>query len=278
MKTIFFVFALSILSLQINASEPCKSEEQAMNECCETRKATQLTRTSRLETNVGHNCTLSVYSTKADTSFRRFGFAGDGQLSVFIQPGGNSQKQNSSQSYLIYPFGELPISKVESDGTLTVKTGSGQKIVFDPRTATPTSIEGCQIEVRPNITLQDSGFKIKSCEKHLVIETKVEVGGEYIAYPDKSLTIKDPKGHSCEVKNSDLYNYEKSGKSVHDRAGRFFTFAMKFKKNEDMAKSLKKLCPRLDVSMLKDKSPSPVNNSAEEKRVLDILEGKNSVK
>lgn len=129
--------------------------------------------------------------------------------------------------------------------------------------------------VSPKFSLQESGIKIQSCKKHLVAETPVEVGGEYIAYPDKALTLRDPAQNTCRLKNSDLYEYKKDGPSYKDKRGRHFTFKLKFRTNAEMGDKLGKLCPGLDVSMLKTeqrKAPRKTDPT-DEKRARDILEG-----
>lgn len=253
----------------------CKSDEQAQFECCELLKTKNQTKFSRLATLDKSVCTMSVFSGDSDSSFRRFGFASDGQVSVFLQPGGNRQKSNSSQSFLIFPFGEIPNGQFVGDEKLQVSSGSGQKWTFNTQTALPSALEGCNLTVSAKFSLQDSGVKIQSCKKHLVAETPVEAGGEHIAYPDKTLTLRDPANQTCTLKNSDLYDYKKTGTSYKDRRGRHFTFKIKFRTNAEMGEKLGRMCPGLDVSMLKAeqrKAPRKTDPT-EEKRARDILEG-----
>ena len=96
-----------------------------------------------------------------------------------------------------------------------------------------------------------------------MIETPVEVGGEYIAYPDKILTVRDPGQKSCQIKNSDLYEYKMSGKSVKDKLGRYFSMKLKYKSNQEMGLKLKQLCPNLDVSMLLRENSSSSHQPAQ---------------
>lgn len=269
------IFGFLIFCSGAAYGESCKSDDQAQHECCELFKTKNQTKFSRLATLDKSVCTMSVFAGDSNSSFRRFGFASDGQVSVFLQPGGNKQKSNSSQSFLIFPFGEIPSGQFGADEKLQVNSGSGQKWTFNTQTALPSALEGCSLTVSPKFSLQESGVKIQSCKKHLVAETPVEAGGEYIAYPDKPLTLRDPAQNTCRLKNSDLYEYKKNGSSFKDKLGRHFTFKLKFRTNGEMGEKLGKLCPGLDVSMLKTeprKAPRKTD-PAEEKSARDILEG-----
>lgn len=273
MKTISLLVVL-VFSGHVFANN-CKSDEQAALECCEFIKSMNHTKTNRLQTFDKSVCTLSVYHRDSDTSYRRFGFGSDGQVSIFMQPGGNKQKTNSSQSYLIFPFGEYPTAKYNADEKLHVRSGSGQQWTFNTQNSLPVAIDGCNISVSSKFSLQDSGVKIKSCKQHLVIETPVDVGGEYIAYADKALTVSDPSQKTCQIKNSDLYEYKKDKGSYKDPRGRYYNIKMKYKSNRELGMRLQKICPNLDVSMLfkENSSGSRKIDPAEEKRARDILEG-----
>lgn len=267
-----FILILTLFFSNFVFAENCTTEEQADYMCCEFNKIKNHSQSTRLATFDKSVCTLSVYGDNPNQSYRRFGFGSDGQVSVFMQPGGNSQKLNSSMSFLLFPFGELPTADYKEDGKIKIKSGSGQNWSFNSQTALPTALSGCDLQVSPKFSLQDSGVKIKSCKNHLVIETPAEVGGEYIAYPDKSLTIRDPKGKSCQVKNSDLYNHIKKPNSQYkDKLGRYYDVKLKYKTNKELADNLKKLCPSLDVSVL---STTQIHDPADTKRAYDALNGK----
>ena len=274
MKKIIILALLLSSGFAVGAT--CKSDGQAETECCELLKSKNQTTFSRLATLDKSVCTMSVYAGDSNSSFRRFGFASDGQISIFMQPGGNRQKGNSSQSFLIFPSGEIPMGRYEGDEKLQVRSGSGQKWTFNTQTALPSALEGCSLTVSPKFSLQDSGVRIQNCKKHLVIETPVEVGGEYIAYPDKPLTMRDPAQNTCRLKNSDIYSYKKDGTNYKDKLGRHFTLKLKYKSNAEMAQKFKILCPRLDVSMLlvePAKAPRKIDPT-DEKRARDILDGR----
>lgn len=270
---VLIIFLLCILHSIVNA-ENCRSDEQIESQCCEFFKSMNNTKATRIQTFDKTVCTMSVYHRDSSASFRRFGFASDGQVSVFMQPGGNKQKTNSSQSFLIFPFGEIPSVKYNSDERLKVNSGSGQSWSFNTQSGLPVALEACDIKISSKFSLQDSGFKINSCKRHLIIETPVEVGGEYIAYPDKTLIVKDPEGKNCKIKNSDLYSYRTTGKSYKDKLGRHFDFKLRYRSNYEMGQNLKKICPELNVSMLLNTKIS--NSSKEESRARDILEGRSA--
>lgn len=141
---------------------------------------------------------------------------------------------------------------------------------INPKTATPISVTGCEIAVSPSFSQTDSGVRIKSCEKHLVMETRVEAGGEWIAYPEKTSVIKDPKGIQCEIKHRDLFTFKEG---FQDKKGRSFEQNYKFKNNKDLGQMLKAKCPSLDISML-NSAPAENRVRSEEQRALDLLEGR----
>lgn len=275
MRTIgfFFIFIPFFSNTTVFAInyEKCKSAQQTELGCCEfTENFMSSTQVARIQTRDKDVCTLKVSNSDTKRSFRRFGFASDGQVSIFIQPGGNNQKNNSMQSYLIFPFGENPNVKDGDDKKFYVKSGSGQTWVFDKMTSLPTSLEGCKVNVNSKFSLTNSGVKIELCKKHLVISTPVEIGGEYIAYPDKSLTVIDPAGESCQIKNSDLYKYGRA----KDKRGRHHDAKMKFKSNDDLGIFLGNICPRLNVSMmLKASASSNLNAGPTVKRSTSSASG-----
>lgn len=277
MRTPAIAFFLTLFLTTAAWANSCKSDDQANSECCDFFKSKNHTKTSRISTLDQSVCTVSVYNGNSDTSYRRFGFASDGQVSIFMQPGGNKQKLNSSQSYLIFPFGEIPVVKYNADEKLNIKSGSGQLWTFNTQNSLPIALEGCKLSVSPNFSLRDSGIKIQSCENHLVIETPVEVGGEYIAYPEKTLTVRDPNLKSCRIKNSDIYEYKKTGSSFRDKLGRYFNMKVKFKSNREMGLKLKKICPHLDVSMMlatTSNSAKPADTAGDTNK-RNALEGQN---
>ncbi len=261
---VFAVLLISVLSsvliLTKASAQACDPTDK--NQCCSFNLVKNQTKTSRIQA-LDQTCSLSVVSQQTTRSFRRFGFASDGQVSVFMQPGGNSQRANATQSFLIYPFDENPTYEAGSGNNFSIDSGSGLKWTFDSATSLPVSLESCSLSVSPTFTLHDSGVNINSCPGHLVIETPVEVGGEYIAYPNRKMTIRDPQGHTCEIDNSDLYRYiEKSENNTHDRAGRYYNIKLKYSTNRELGQQLHRICPRLDVSMLTKVRP-PFNLNVE---------------
>lgn len=232
------------------------------NQCCPFVEMQGQANVSRIPTLDG-SCTLSVVDQNSRHSFRRFGFGSDGQVSVFMQPGGDAQRAAATQSFLIYPFGENPTAEPQSGGRFAVNSGSGQRWIFDTQTALPVSLSNCRITVSPTFTLANSGVNISSCARHLVIQTPVEAGGEYIAHEDGMLTVRDPAGTSCQVHSTDLYRYIRKGPSnTQDRQHRFYNIQLKYRSNGEMAQQLRRLCPRLDVSMLTSGSASEPTSPA----------------
>jgi len=264
-------------SLQWVYAEQCKTDLQTQNECCEIIKTNQLTKIYRFEAN-DKKCTLSIYNSDMTKSYRRFVFGEDGRITIIIEPNGNESKANSTQSYFLFPLGKRVYPYFDSKGNMTIQSGSGQNWKINSSMSTPVSVEDCQVDVSSKFSLHESGFKIKSCEKHLLIETKVEVGGDYIAYPDKTLIVRDPRGQTCEIKNSDLYTYEKKGKErkeYMDSKGRYHNQTFRYTTNKELGVALKKICPNIDVSMLLKTEPAPRKiDPEEEKKALDILEGR----
>lgn len=243
----FFVLAAVLGGTSAQAAS-CNPTDRT--QCCtivQSQKQTNITRIQALD----QSCTMSVVAQQSNRSFRRFGFGSDGQFSVFLQPGGNSQRASATQSFLIYPFGQNPTVESGSGNRFTVNSGSGQRWTFDALTSTPVSVNDCTLNVNPNFTLHNSGVSLSSCTGHIVIETPVEVGGEYIAYPDGHLTVHGLRGQTCQIANSDLYRYIQKGTSnTKDRAGRYYNIQLKYRSNREMAQALHRLCPQLDVSVL----------------------------
>ncbi len=263
MIPLFVLFSI-FQSGQPAKAERCQSGEPSSLNCCEFSSGTQMTRFSRLQSLDGV-CMLSVRSSNSDVDFRSFTFGSDGKFFIFMQPGGNSKKQNSSQSFVFFPNGDIPNSKIQSQNSIVVNSGTGMNWKFDPATALPTSADDCSISIQKKFSLMDSGVQIKNCQNHLVLESKAEVGGDWLSYPEKTSIMRDPKGNSCELKHSDLYHFPDNRK---DRLGRHFTSKYKFKNNEDLGRMLKSRCPQLDLTVLKANK-----NAAEEKRAREILEG-----
>lgn len=243
-----------------NASGACDPADK--NQCCDFVQTRSQLSVSRMLTFDQGACTLSVYYQQSGSRFRRIGFGSDGQVSVFMQVEGSS-RSNATQSFLIYPFGENPTLNAGSSNQLEIDTGSGQKWTFNTQTRMPTDIDSCAITASPSFSTSSSGVSISQCENHLVVTTPVEVGGEYIAYPDKPLTITDPKGKTCAISTSDLYEYINKGpNNTKDRAGRYYNIKLKYRSNAEMARALRQKCPNIDTSVLSPARP-PLNINLE---------------
>ena len=248
MKTLSILFIL--FSFNCSFAQYCTSDVQAATECCVLVKSVHQTNIQRIPSADNVTCSLDVVSSNHDVSFRRFGFSSDGQFSIFMQPGGDRAHANATQSFLLFPFGEIPMAK-EQESKINIKSGSGQKWVFNALTGLPESLEGCELTVNPHFSMSDSGIRISSCEHHLVIETPIEAFGEYMEYPAKPLVVHDPAGGVCHILNSDIYRYNLEHATASDKAkGRFFDVKLKFKTNHELGQHLKAKCPNLDVSML----------------------------
>lgn len=248
-------FAVLIYSESLMAAGACDPADKS--QCCVFVQSQNQLSISRILTYDQTACTLSVYNQQSGTRFRRMGFGSDGQVSVFMQVEGNS-RSNATQSFLIYPFGENPTLHSSSNANqLEVATGSGQKWTFNSQNKLPTSVDSCTITASPSFSTTSSGLSLSDCENHLVVTTPVEVGGEYISYPNKPLTLRDPKGKTCAITTSDLYNYiDKGPNNTKDRAGRYYNIKLKFKTNAAMARALESKCPNIDVSVLTPPRPA----------------------
>ena len=230
------------------AAGSCDQEDK--NQCCDFLQNRNQLNISRMTTYDQSACTLGVYYQQSTARFRRFGFGSDGQVSIFMQVEGNN-RSSATQSFLIYPFGENPTLKAGTANQLEVDTGSGQVWSFNTQTRLLTAVDTCSITASPAFSTSSSGVTLSNCEKHLVVVTPVEVGGEYISYPDKPLTIKDPQSKTCAITTSDLYNYiEKGPNNTKDKAGRYYNIMLKYKTNAEMAAALRRKCPNLDTSVL----------------------------
>lgn len=250
----------SIAFSQIISSELCGMADKSS--CCSFNVDQNATSISRLQTLDQSSCAMGVVLDSPGNRYRRFGFGSDGQVSIYIQTSA-AKGANSTQSFLIYPFGENPTvnlgSAIGSANNFEIDSGSGHKWTINSMTSLPTALEDCVINVSTSFTLSNSGVSISSCQKHLVVTTPIEVGGEYIAYPEKPLTIRDPKGKSCAITTSDLYNYtEKGPKNTKDGLGRYYNIKLKYSTNADMARALRRKCPSLDTSVLAPPRP-PLN-------------------
>lgn len=251
------MLSLGLLISNISYSQILESSLCGMadkSSCCSYNVDQGPTAISRLATYDQSACSLSVVLDSPGNRYRRFGFGSDGQVSIYIQTS-PAKGANSTQSFLIYPFGENPAvnlgSAIGSANNFQVDSGSGHKWTIDSMTSLPTSLEGCSISVSPSFTLSNSGVVISSCRNHLVVTTPIEVGGEYIAYKNKPLTIKDPKGKTCSLTTSDLYNHiEKGPKNTKDTLNRYYNVKLKYQSNQELANALRGICPGLDVSML----------------------------
>ena len=248
MKKNFFIIIFLIWNSTLYADNSCNTQDK--NTCCAFSINKNTTKISRLESYLDKICALSISTERNNISFRRFGLGSDGQFSIYIHPGGFSQNANSTQSYLIYPFGENPTVSINTSSLFSVDSGSGQIWRFNSETNLPVSIDDCEISVSSNFNLENSGVNISNCQNHLIIKTPLEIGGEAIAYPDLNLTITDPDGGTCQIKTNDLYNYLQRGAKYKDLRGRYYNIEFKFKTNRELGLMLRRKCPRLDVSML----------------------------
>lgn len=256
----FSILVLSVVAVLINSQELMAAggcDPTDKSQCCDFVQSQNQLSVSRMLTYDQGACALSVYHHQSSIRFRRMGFASDGQVSVYMQVEGSS-RNNATQSFLIYPFGENPTLNMGASGNqVEIDTGSGQKWTFNSENRLPTNVDSCSVTASPSFSTSSSGISLSSCENHLVVTTPVEVGGEYIAYPDKPLTLRDPKGKTCAITTSDLYDYIVKGpNNTKDRAGRYYNIKLKFRTNADMARALARKCPNIDVSVLTPPRPT----------------------
>ena len=216
----------------------------------------------RLEYSKALGCVVSVKAKSVGDSkpTRYFNFFKDGQIQVKTQIGPISQTQSTGfRNYFILPANETPAIKNLGGIGVQVKDSAGLKWNFNEQ-GQAKSENGCKLKINPKVTWEnevtqnnkEGGFFISHCPGSIIVDIGFKRTRDPVLEKDRLVTIRDPQGKSCQVKNSDIFSYPKSYEGVfkYKNSKSFYDFL-----------NTKASCKELDLSPLNPKGSGSNSSS-----------------
>ena len=194
---------LYLILASISFSAPCPNQKQSLGPY----------RFLRSEISVNLGCVVNVNITNDEKPIRAFNFFKDGQ--ILIQSQLSTVRHSAdvgTRTYFILPAGEIPDIQTRGQ-TVQIKDSAGMSWNFD-KTGRVSNFQ-CQLSITPEVSWASEstengspgGFQIKKCPGSIVVDVGFKRGGDPTMEKNRKSTIRDQSGHSCEIKNSELFNY-----------------------------------------------------------------------
>lgn len=197
-----------------------------------------------------HTCIVYVSDPEYSSSIRKFNFSSEGKFQIFSDFGKGG---GGARSYFIFPRKQAPDYLLNVAGkSVAVTLAGGQLLHFESETGKLGSMTGAQFREDPRITKNNQGGFELSLSEGLLLDAGFGIGGDAYGRSERKSTLKDTKGRSCELKNSDLFVYtyaidEKSGKKT------FLGAEPKFKNDAEFLSLVlaNPSCAKLDLSSIR---------------------------
>ena len=184
-------------------------------------------------------CYVSVHpNNSTNLVYRNYGIFSDGLFMVFNSFGDseNTAKDTGAREYHFFPRSQTPTLQIDPAGpTVSVTLVDGGTIVFDPATAQPVSSDRGTVTVAGTVDRGNKGGVEFPSYAGLMLDSGFRMGELPSGKPNGDSTFRDAQGHTCVVKNSEVFAYANG-----DRSFKFDDAALKA--------FLKTRCPKLTVS------------------------------
>lgn len=204
---------------------------------------------------------------------RNYTFGRDGKLQIFNSFGnaGKFSKDTGTRTFYFLPAVKKPSVKINSvSGDLQVETASGHTFMFSKDTGMLKKMDGATIKEDPVISGTNKGGVEFENHFGIILDSGWGLGTTNYLSPGKKSTFKDQKGNTCEVSNSEVFNYPPKGSREE--------VAPKFQTRETLEPFLSKKCPKLDLTPLKGlqavKSGADSHESGAGKKIPDARTAK----
>lgn len=127
-----------------------------------------------------------------------------------------------ARTLFILPSNENLEMKSFDGIAVQIKDTSGIHWNFDPQGNISTE-EKCKLKIKSEISNSgdstangnQGGFFLQSCPNSIIIDTGFKKDNDPALDSDRKSQIRDGLGNSCEVKNSEIFNYKKEAGQAH---------------------------------------------------------------
>jgi hypothetical protein len=157
-------------------------------------------------------CYVSIGPMSTDhLIYRGYSFFSDGLMMVFSSYGdGEDSNPNltSAREFWFFPrSSEMSLEMDKAAGTVTVVMSNGGRVHFEPATAQPRSFDRGSVSVSPRIDPAERGGVEIPSYNGLVLDGGFRLGESPTGRPAADSTFRDAQGHTCTVKNNELFSY-----------------------------------------------------------------------
>jgi hypothetical protein len=158
------------------------------------------------------SCYVTVHPRDSyiDLIYRDFLFDGQGLFMVFNSYGPGPESQTTAaREFYFFPRDKAVLGYQYDAATkqLAVTNTNGKVFVFDTNKAVLVSISGSTIKQDYEIKPDNGGGIEITANDGLLMDGGFQMGQSPSQDPKDKLTFKDPRGNSCEMKNSEIYRY-----------------------------------------------------------------------
>lgn len=143
--------------------------------------------------------------------YRAYSIFSDGLLMVFSSYGdGEDDNPNltSAREFRFFPrTGHLILHMNASARTVEVVMADGASISIDPATAQIRSLDRGSVTVSPRVDPAERGGVEITSYAGLMLDGGFRMGESPAGKPENDATFRDAQGHTCAVKNKELFTY-----------------------------------------------------------------------
>ncbi len=155
-------------------------------------------------------CYVSIQpNNSTDLVYRSLAFFSGGLMMVFSSYGaGDDPALTSAREFWFFPRLAAPtVAADAAAGTIAVTLPDGGVATIDPATAQLSALDRGTVRVEPRVDpALRGGVEIPSY-RGLILDAGYRRGESPSGRPAASSTFRDAQGHSCAVKNSELWTY-----------------------------------------------------------------------
>ncbi len=158
------------------------------------------------------NCFVSIGPmSTTDLIYRAYTVFGDGLLMVFSSYGdGEDSNPNltSAREFRFFPRTGKPTLHMNAAArTVEVVMADGGTISIDPATAQIRSLDRGSVTVSPRVDPAERGGVEITSYAGLMLDGGFRMGESPAGRPEATATFRDAQGHTCAVKNKELFAY-----------------------------------------------------------------------
>ncbi len=152
-------------------------------------------------------CFISISSRKHyNMEYRNFLITSRGKIQIFNSFGeGPSSTHTGAREFHLFPRnGRVGYEILEDRVNITL--ASGDIFSFDIETAEPLELGGGEFSLDPLVNRENQGGFEVTKFSGLLLDSGFKMGMSPTWYLDRSSTFKDAFGHTCTVRNRDLFD------------------------------------------------------------------------